>query len=214
MEQGILVALCQILKIITMKINLTTLLYYYHKFIYGLIYFTMRYFNENNVFTVIGVLSVLLSSTVFTISILNSWDIMSNPGIVQSMEQFDVPIEIIQRGEDKGDKTLNECNKLILKFLNLFNTNNTFTVSAFPEELKNHFYIQGGSSKNWDVISARETYYCFSGGDEMEIMNYDKYLYKSSYHAHKAGLYVETLYHILNDLKSINDNLYSYTNNM
>lgn len=194
-----------------MKINLTRLPNYYHRFTCGLIYFSAKYLNESNVLLFLTILSFLLSSALFMFSVFNYFEVINtHVETMKYLEQFDFPLELIEHNGDRGDKTVNQCNNIILKFLNLFNNNNnSIAVSVLPEELRNHYYIHNKFSDDICVSSAG-----FNANESnVGIINYDKYFYRTSF-TEKVLLQLETLCYVLNDLKSINDNIASRINSM
>lgn len=237
MEQGILVALCQILKIITMKINLTILLYYYHKFIYGLIYFSNKYFSTSNIFMTITILSYLLSSTIFIISMFNSLDVMSTSlETIHYLEELDLPMELVDsESRIGGAQARSHNNNIIFKFLDLFNANNGPAAQAkagpylrtLSEELRNPYYMQAMSKSDGYIIDEpilceelrrdRMDNLSISESTNPESLrnniNYDRYSYKLA--ELKQIVLSDRLmkYEILNEYKSLSDELSLIVNN-
>nr|QJQ35267.1 hypothetical protein [Fusarium lactis] len=237
MEQGNLVALCLILKIITMKINLTTLLYYYQKFIYGLIYLSNKYFSTSNIFMTITILSYLLSSTLFIISIFNSLDVMyTSLETIHYLEELDLPLELVDsESRIGGAQARYHNNNIIFKFLDLFNANNGPAAQAkaapylptLSEELRNPYYMQAMSKSVGYTID--EPILCEElrrdRMDNLSIIestnpeglgsniNYDRYSYKLA--ELKQIVLSDRImkYEILNEYKSLSDELSLIVNN-
>lgn len=201
-----------------MKTNLTILLYY--KILYTLIYLPMKYLKIDNLFRAIFFIFYLLSSTLLILWVLSSLNIVGiSSETVNYLDELDFPVELIEHSKDKEDKILN--NSIFSKFLNLFNHSypgsfeypaGTKLQQAIPNELKNsnfignnsHFYLnEYPYPKDMDQQATKQ----------VSINVSDKYLYQMAIHK-KVVLHIETLSEVLNDLKSINENITSNIKNI
>lgn len=219
-----------------MKINLTTLLYYYHKSIYGLIYFSYKYFNTSNIFMAITILSYLLSSTLFIISIFNSLDVMfTSLETIHYLEELDLPLELVDSDSRIGGGQARYPNNIIFKFLDLFNANNGPAAQAkagpylpiLSEELRNPYYMQAMSKSVGYIIDEpilceelrrdRMDNLSIIGSTNPEGLrsniNYDRYSYKLA--ELKQIVLSDRImkYEILNEYKSLSDELSLIVNN-
>lgn len=213
-----------------MKINLTRLLYSYHKLSYGLIYFSVKYLNVGNIFLTITIFSYLLSSTLFIFSVFNSLNIMfTSPETISLLEQYDFPLELIETNfkKDKGDSSM--LNNIISKFFELFKTNGASSaLNISPEELRNQYYMQnkcanimyesredftgikGSLQTGVDKFNADPPSNCESRplkSEGIDSLTVDKYSYKSSAYNQEVLVNVQMLSEILKDLKVINENI-------
>lgn len=184
-----------------MKTNLTILLYY--KILYTLIYLPMKYLKTDILFRAIFFIFYLLSLTLLILWVLSSLNIVGvSSETVNYLDELDFPVELIEHNEDKEDKILN--NSIFSKFLNLFNHSfpGSFDAQAIPNELKNSSFIGNNS------------HFYLNEPKQVSINVSDKYLYQMAIHNKKVVLYIETLSEVLNDLKSINENITSNIKNI
>lgn len=187
-----------------MKTNLTILLYY--KILYTLIYLPMKYLKTDNLFRAIFFIFYLLSLTLLILWVLSSLNIVGvSSETVNYLDELDFPVELIEHNKDKEDKILN--NSIFKKFLNLFSHTyqGGFDTQAIPNELKNSNFIDNNS-------------YCYindaQATKQISLNVKDKYFYQLAIHNTKVVLYIETLSEVLNDLKSINENISSNIKNI
>lgn len=177
-----------------MKTNLHIsyrLLYYYHRILYGFIYFSMKYLRADNIFLAIFLMSYLLSSTLFIFSAFNELNIMHiSLENVKYLEGYDCPMELIDNPH--GNEERNEYN-IYSKFLSLFTAHAEHPNNInyyLPIELKNIYYM-GNKSLPIDI----EEYHLSYG----EV----RYMYKYAIFYQKVQNYEEIMSETIHDLKLI-----------
>lgn len=200
-----------------MKTNLTTLLFYYHKILYGLIYLSMKaqaLLRVDNMFKGIFLISCLLCSTLWIFSIFNSLNIMDTSAeTLKYLEGLDCPMELIDsRSDSKEFKLPVACaDKVYSKFLKLF-INDHINLHKLPKELQNSYYYT-------DASHAQATQSNFSGCDtqvslQAASQHRDKnlhetptlyldcqYLYKSAYFQ-EISYEIDKLSSLLKDMQT------------
>lgn len=174
-----------------MKTNLYisyTLLFYYHRILYGLIYFSMKYLRADYIFFAIFLMSYLLSSTLFIFSVFNELNIMYiSMENIKYLEGYDCPMELIDN--PRGNEERNEYN-IYSKFLSLFAAYDPNNINYYlPIELKNIYYIDNKSLPNVEE-------YHLSYGEV-------KYMYKYAIFYQKVQNYEEIMSETIHDLKLI-----------
>jgi hypothetical protein len=188
-----------------MKTNLTTLLFYFHKILYGFIYFSIKYLKTDSLFQAIFLISYILSSTLFIYSIFNELNIICiNVEAMNYYNELDCPTELIDQCNNKIQDTnlFNNHNNILSKFLNLFNRANVITDYVLPEQLKNTYYIENSTAVydlNGNLL--------MNFSNESSLSGMYSYHYRSAAFMQKMFFYVDILRDTLTDLKSINDSL-------
>lgn len=186
-----------------MKTNLCTvycyiLLFYYHRILYALIYFSIKYLKTDNVLQAIFLISYLLSSTLFIISIFEGLNIICvNAEAMDYFNNLDCPMELLDQSHNIKENNLLNNNNILLKFLNLFK--NSSIIISLPPELNNSFYIEAqalNSVNNIDYLN--ET-----------LSDVWRIRYNNAVDKQKIYSYIDIFSDILRDLKSINDNISS-----
>lgn len=181
-----------------MKVNSTRFLFYYHKVLHWLLYISVKYFKTDNLFQVVYIISYLFSSILFIFSVFNSLNIMyTTTETINYLEEMDLPTELIDYNnkESNAIKYNNNDNNILFRFLKLFSNDLNITNNILPQELRNTYYIDNKLFVTSDLSESTLFYI------------HNKYLYKSAAYYDKIAQQIDILSDILNNLKSIHDNI-------